>query len=78
MWQPATIHHRPHEVLQEVAEHEEQLVSPAEVFPTFPPKTDIILSVFFDLHEGHETSIFSLLDLNKTSKRLLHFSHLNS
>jgi hypothetical protein len=78
MWQPATICYRPQVVLHEVAEHEEQPAPPAEVFPIFPPKTDICLSTFFDLHEGQDTSIFSLLDLNSISKRLLHFLHLNS
>ena len=49
-----------------------------DVFPIFPPNIDINFSVFFDLHTGQETVMLSLLDLNKTSKMLLHFLHLNS
>jgi hypothetical protein len=65
-------------VLQDVAEQVEQPDPPAEVFPILPPKTDICLSTFFDLQEGQDTSIFSLLDLKSISKRLSHFLHLNS
>jgi hypothetical protein len=65
-------------VLHEVAEQVEQPAPPAEVFPTFPPKTDIMRSTFFDLQAGQDASSFSLLDLNKISKSVLHFLHLNS
>jgi hypothetical protein len=78
MWQPATKSYRPQVVLQDVAEQVEQPAPPADVFPIFPPKTDIILSTFFDLHEGQAISNFSLLDLNNISKRFWHFLHLNS
>jgi hypothetical protein len=75
-WQPATCNQwEPHEP-QDVAAQDEQ---PAEdVFPIFPPNIDINFSVFFDLHAGQDTAMLSLLDLNKTSKMLLHFLHLNS
>jgi hypothetical protein len=67
-WEP----HEPHDV----AAQDEQ---PADdVFPIFPPNIDINFSVFFDLHAGQDTAMLSLLDLNKTSKMLLHFLHLNS
>jgi hypothetical protein len=65
----------PHEP-QDVAAQDEQLAD--DVFPIFPPNIDINFSVFFDLHAGHETAMLSLLDLNKTSKIVLHFLHLNS
>ena len=65
------------QVPQDVAEQEVQ-PPPAEVLPIFPPNMDIILSVFFDLHEGQNMSILSLLDLNKTSNKFLNFLHLNS
>ena len=78
MRQTAAAYYLPQAVLQELAEQEEQSAPPAEVLPIFPPNMDIILSVLFDLQEGQNTSIFSLLDLNKTSKTCLHFLHLNS
>jgi hypothetical protein len=66
-------------VLHVVAEQVEQPAPlPLDVFPIFPPKTDICLSTFFDLHEGQDASVFSLLDLNSISKRLSHFLPLNS
>lgn len=78
MWQTATTAYLPQVVLQVVAEQDEQPAPPADVFPIFPPKTDICLSTFLDLQEGQAKSIFSLLDLNSISKRLSHFLHLNS
>lgn len=78
-WQPATILYRPQAVLHVVAEHVEQPAPlPPDVFPIFPPKMEICLSTFLDLHEGQEASVFSLLDMNNISKRLSHFLHLNS
>ena len=65
----------PHEP-QDVAEQDEQLDD--DVVPILPPNMDINLSVFFDLHSGQDTASCSLLDLNKISKILLHFLHLNS
>ncbi len=78
MRRTATKSHRPQVVLHEVAEQVEHPAPPADVFPIFPPKTDICRSTFFDLHEGQDTSILSLLDLKSISKRLSHFLHLNS
>jgi hypothetical protein len=78
MRQPATASYRPQVVLQEVAAQDEQPAPPADVFPIFPPKTDICLSTLLDLQEGQATSILSLLDLNSISKIWSHFVHLYS
>jgi len=63
-------------VLQDVAAQDEH--PPAEVLPTFPPKTDIIRSAFFDLQVGQDIAGRSPAERNKTSNLLLHFLHLNS
>jgi len=79
MRQPAAGSQCPQAELQEVEaqeEHEDDDV--LLIFPPFPPKTDISLSVFFDLQTGQDTANFSWMDLNKTSNILLHFLHLNS
>jgi hypothetical protein len=78
MWQTATKPYLPQAVLHEVAEQVEQPAPPADVFPIFPPKRDIMRSTFFDLQEGQDKSSLSLLDLNKISKIVSHFLHLNS
>jgi hypothetical protein len=78
MRRTAAKYYRPQVVLHDVAEQVEHPTPPADVFPIFPPKTDICLSTFFDLHAGQETSIFSLLDRKRISNRLSHFLHLNS
>ena len=49
-----------------------------DVFPIFPEKADIIRRVLLDLHSGQATAIFSSLLRKRTSKRCLHFRHLNS
>jgi hypothetical protein len=75
-WQSTTRNQwEPHEP-QDVAAQDEQLAD--DVFPIFPPNIDINFSVFFDLHVGQDIATVSLLDLNKISKMLLHFLHLNS
>ncbi len=75
-WQhPARHQCEPHEP-QDVAAQDEQLVD--DVLPILPPNIEINFSVFFDLHAGQDTVRVSLLDLNKISKLLLHFLHLNS
>jgi len=61
---------------QDVALQDEH--PPDDVLPIFPPNIDINFSVFFDLHAGQDTAMHSPLDLNKISKLLLHFLHLNS
>jgi hypothetical protein len=68
-------HWEPHEP-QDVAEQDEQLDD--DVLPILPTNLDINFSVFVDLHSGQDTVRLSLLDLNKISKILLHFLHLNS
>lgn len=78
MWQTATKPYFLQAVLHEVAEQVEQPAPPADVFPIFPPKIDIMRSTFFDLQEGHDKSSLSVLDLNKISKIVSHFLHLNS
>jgi len=75
-WRPATGDQCDHAVLQDVAAQDEQLAD--DVLPIFPPNTDIIFFVFFDLHIGQDMAGFSLPDRNKTSKVLLHLWHLNS
>jgi hypothetical protein len=75
-WQTATCDQREPQGPQEVAA---QLEQPAdEVLPILPPNFDNSLSAFFDLHAGQDTVRLSLLDLNKISKIVLHFFHLNS
>jgi hypothetical protein len=75
-WQTATCDQREPQGPQEVAA---QLEQPAdEVLPILPPNFDNSLSAFFDLHAGQDTVRLSLLDLNKISKIVLHFLHLNS
>jgi len=75
-WQTATCDQREPQGPQDVAAQPEQ---PADdVLPILPPNFDNSLSAFFDLHEGQATVRLSLLDLNKISKILLHFLHLNS
>jgi hypothetical protein len=55
-----------------------QEAPPAEVFPIFPEKADIIFWVRDDPHSGQTTDGFSSRLRKRTSKRRLHFRHLNS
>jgi hypothetical protein len=70
----------PQVVLQEVELHvpQSELLLASILSPTFPPKMDMSLCVFFDLQDGHETLPASPMDMNKTSKTFLHLSHLYS
>lgn len=75
-WQTATSDQREPQGPQDVAAQPEQ---PADdVLPILPPNFDNTLCTFFDLHAGQEMDRLSLLDLNKISKILLHFLHVNS
>ena len=51
---------------------------PDEVLPNFPLNIDTNRFVFFDLHAGQTTSRFSFMEINRVSKTLWHFLHLNS
>jgi len=48
------------------------------VFPIFPEKADIIRCALAEPHSGQATAIFSSRLRKRTSKRCLHFRHLNS
>ena len=75
-WQTATCDQREPQGPQVVAA---QLEQPAdEVVPILPQNFDNSRSAFFDLHAGQDTVRLSLLDLNKISKIVMHFLHLNS
>jgi hypothetical protein len=68
----------PQEGGQLVAAQLPQEAPPAEVFPIFPEKAEIIFSVRADPHIGQAMDSFSSRLRKRTSKRCLHFRHLYS